>query len=393
MANPKRINGKALLICLLVCIAAAGIFLVGFLSQPIRPLDSISSMPPSLPPSEQQPFVSEVAAETPNATTGEPTPTSAASFSLSVWVSYLDWENGLNDLNAITEVPDSVNVFAASFQEPNTLTFPETKPEMLTNLQQISSAYPEMPVYLTIVNDVQDTNGDWNLKDSALVERLMASEESRSEHIGKIIDMVQKNGFSGVEIDYEKINDETWSNFALFCTQLYNDLSQMNIPLRVILEPGSPIEQGVLPAGPEYVMMAYNLYGEGTQPGPKADNQFISELAARMSVLPGEKCIAFATGGYEWDANGKAVQITEAKAFELSQQSSDLERDAGSGALHFTYQAEDGVHTVWYADGETLAGWFNLSRSLGYGKIALWRLGGCQPETLQMLGELKGLSQ
>ena len=389
MANKNRINGKALTICLLVCIAAAGIFLVGFLNRPIESLDGTSSVQPILPPSEQQTNTSPTVSASPSV---EPTQTPVDFFDLSVWVAYWDWENGINDLNAMLQMPDSLHAFAASFNEEDTLVFPEDMLGMMPSLEEISSVHPEMRIYLTLVNDVQDANGEWSLKDSDLINRLMQSEGSRSDHISEILDFTQKNGFDAVEIDYEKISDEAWSNFALFCEQLYRELAAKNIPLRVVLEPGSPIDQGILPSGPEYVMMAYNLYYEGTEPGPKANYEFISELAADMNVLPGEKCIAFATGGYEWGANGEAWQITESEAYELSLQSSDLQRDDNSGALYFTYPAENGVHTVWYADGETLAGWFNLSKSLGYKNVALWRLGGCQPETLQMLGELKRFS-
>jgi spore germination protein len=159
-----------------------------------------------------------------------------------------------------------------------------------------------------------------------------------------------------------------------------------------VLESRSPISKGDLPSGPEYVMMAYNLYGQGTDPGPKADNQFIRDLAAKMNSLKGDKCMAFATGGFDWDSNGTVQDLTESDAYDLSKNSHDLQRDTQSGALHFTYQAKDGIHTVWYADGETLAGWFNLSRSLGYGNVALWKMGGNRPETLQMLGQLQQIN-
>lgn len=389
MANPKRTNGKALIICLLVCLAAVGVFLIGFLNRG-QTVD-MSSTPPSLPLSEQQinGSASLSASASASSTSIETPQASPDSFNLSVWVAYWDWENGLNDLNAITVMPDSVHAFAASFNEADKLVFPEYMLGMLPSLQEIFSAHPDLPIYLSFVNDVQDTNGEWSPKDSALIDRLMQSEKSRSYHISEIIGMVQENGFDGVEIDYEKISDQSWSNFALFCEQLYNELSAKGIPLRVVLEPGSPIDRGILPEGPEYVMMAYDLYGEGTEPGPKANYEFVRQLADKMSVLSGEKCIAFATGGYDWNASGEAAQITEIQAYQFSLQSSDLQRDENSGALHFTYQAADGVHTVWYADGETLAGWFNLTRSLGCGNVSLWRLGGCLSETLQMLGELK----
>ncbi|MPN06748.1 hypothetical protein SDC9_154004 [bioreactor metagenome] len=163
--------------------------------------------------------------------------------------------------------------------------------------------------------------------------------------------------------------------------------------LRVVLSPDSSMPDEGFPEGPQYVMAAYNFYGSGSQPGPNADEPFIRSLTARMENLPEDRRIAFATGGYDWDASGNAQQLTESEAYDFSLKSGDVQRDVNSGELYFTYTAEDGsIHTVWYADGETIAGWFNLSRSLGCWQVALWRMGGEMPETLKMLGDLKGIS-
>jgi len=132
-----------------------------------------------------------------------------------------------------------------------------------------------------------------------------------------------------------------------------------------------------LPQGPVYVMMAYNLYGMQTGPGPKADRAFIAELATRMKKVPGEKAIALAAGGFDWPQAGEPAALTEAQAVELAKSSLEMpRRDNASGSLHFQYVDDDNrKHTVWYADESTLQTWADIVQGEGYRTIALWRLG------------------
>ena len=46
-----------------------------------------------------------------------------------------------------------------------------------------------------------------------------------------------------------------------------------------------------------------------------------------------------------------------------------------------------GVCEIWYADGATLAHWADVGRSLGFGDVSLWRLGG---NTAASLAKISG---
>ena len=96
--------------------------------------------------------------------------------------------------------------------------------------------------------------------------------------------------------------------------------------------------------------------------------------------------MAFAAGGYDWPANGSGKEVTEADAAKLAAKSTDLQRDSQSGVLHFTYKSNGVTHTVWYADGQTLKSWMNQAKAAGINNVALWKMGGNAPATMQMLG-------
>ncbi len=306
---------------------------------------------------------------------------------LSAWLVDWEWKAGLADLQDIAGGLTRLQAFAAYFDDQDRLYFTKDSDEAFPKLFEAVKQNDLVDVDLTVVNDRWNRDGTAVQKDTALVTRLMASETSRNQHIADILDAVDKHSFRGVEIDYEKIGDQDWDNVCAFYTELYRQLDAQGKSLRIVLEARTPIERLKLPAGPTYVMMAYNLYGNHSGPGPKADRAFLTKLTDRMKQVPGEKVIALSAGGYDWAEGGKITSLTEKRAAELvSKKSASPKRDEQSGALYFDYLDERGVkHTVWYADAETLSQWIDVSRKAGYHKIAIWRLGDLGQATLEKL--------
>lgn len=306
---------------------------------------------------------------------------------ISAWIVDWQWEAGIKDLKEIGESLSSLQIFAAYFNYLDNLHFTNEFNEALPEIMKVNSDNKLINLYITIVNDRFNEGGKAVQKDPELLKRLMATEESRNNHIDEIINMVTQKGFSGVEIDYENIDDDIWENYIDFCSKLYQKLSSIDKSLRIVLEPKSPIDKLTLPEGPDYVMMAYNLYGYHSGPGPKADESFIRDLGLKMGKIPGDKIIAFATGGFDWSDDGKVTALTESEAVKLSEKAVDnISRDDSSGSVYFNYFDDNNIqHTVWYADDRTLDKWFNISKQLGYNKVALWRLGNMQQKTLDYL--------
>jgi hypothetical protein len=376
MAKPKKINYKAILIGLLVCAAAALILLAGLWTKHFGRMAEL----------EEDPGADS------SAYGAAQSEADSARFDLSVWVDSSDWQEGLEEVNAVAGMPDSIQAYSAAFNEEDGIFFTEDASQMILALG-IREGANDLPVYLTLVNNRARENGEWIYRDGALLKRLLTTEKARARHIDDLVILARTNGFNGVEINYANISGTAREGFILFLDELYDRLTGLDMKLRVVLEQGGGWDAAALPEGPEYVVAAYDLNGTGAIPGPRTDAASISDTAKQMDGLPGNARMAFATGGIDWDASGNAREITETEAYELSLFSGNIQRDKNSGALYFEYTAEDGtVHTVWYADAETLAGWFDLSKSLGCGRAALWKMGGARPDTLKMLGNLKGAS-
>lgn len=305
---------------------------------------------------------------------------------LSSWVVSWDEDHGWKEYQKNQNMWDSLSYFAVTFDEKGHLHGPKSPV-----LQKINGAR-----YLTFVNDVHPEKGKAIEKDTAVLRKVLGTEESRRQHVKDILTIAEEAGADGIEIDYERLakdNDpELVKQFANFTQLLFLESISVHKKVRIILEPSMPMD---LPysSGPEYVVMVYNLYGLHSGPGPKADGAFIKKTIQKMAALPGKKGLAFSNGGCVWEdvgffglQKGKAKFITEETAVKLAKEhQAKPERDAASAALHFSYKEKDHTYEVWYADKETIEAWMTLAAKEGISSIYIWRLGG--NVTLKNLGK------
>lgn len=309
---------------------------------------------------------------------------------LSAWI--VDWqrEAGLADFEAIAPGLDGAHAFAAYADAEGRLYFTDASRRALADLIAAAKDTGVQRTLLTVVNDRYGADGKPDIqKDPALLTQWMATASSRGELTEALLAAAED--VDGIELDYERVPDASWDEYVRFIGQLYGRLQAQNKALRVVLEPSAPVDGLDWPIGPEYVIMAYNLYGGFGGPGPKADMSFIAQQAARLADLPGDNAIALALGGFDWIGEGLATAVTEQQAADLASSggAEPTERDEASGSLHFRYTDTDGIaHTVWYADAQTLSRWIGAARDAGVHKLSLWRLGGLSDE---MRTYLRGL--
>lgn len=292
---------------------------------------------------------------------------------LSAWVVYWDL-NSDKEIKTLDRKLKNISYFAANFNSNNQLVMPEE----LINYYNKTKSY-DYNKYITIVNDKINSDGSHSLKDTNLLKSLLNSPDSRSKHIEEIINLAAKYGFDGIEIDYEQIKNDMglWDNYILFINELYQKAENKGLKLRVVLETNTPFDKLSFPEGPTYVLMCYNLHGGFSEPGGKADPEFIRSSIEKMSKVPGKKDFAIATGGFNWASNGKTTSVTEAEASNLLKTyNAKAERDTESQCLFFNYKDENNIkHEVWYADKITLKSWMKVITEKGY-DISIWRLGG-----------------
>lgn len=294
----------------------------------------------------------------------------------SAWLAEWHWSQGLADLELAAPGLESLQMFAVYFDQQDRLLLTDRWQEALPPVKAVLARQGVPSLDLSIVNDrVLEAGGNVQ-KDPDLVARLVADASSRERHITEIVEIALTYGFTGVEIDYEAVHRKDWERVALLYEALYEQLRQHGMTLRVVLEPRAPLETIDWPAGPTYVVMAYNLHGFHNGPGPKADQDLIRTVAGRLRHLP-DSGLALATGGFAWADDGSVTALTELDAAKWAEQAGQVpQRDAKSGSLVFHALDEQGRDAeIWYADEQTLRTWRNWALALGVDRISLWRLG------------------
>lgn len=294
------------------------------------------------------------------------------------WVPYWDGDNGIEELSLYAESPDDVVAFAVVFTAENDAPLVLEQMDQITRqLRRVVTA-PDA-LFLSFTNDLRQPDGSYSQKDASLLWRLLGSDESMEEHLQQILALAARYRVDGVEIDYESIGNDTalWERFCLFITRLHALCTDEGLRLRVVLGWNS-VDFATFPAGPEYVVMCYNLYGAHSGPGPKADLPFLQEAFAKNKSLPAPVSIAFANGGFTWVDGVMTGSLTQREIVQLQEEKAmQPERDSGSRALFFFHEDDEGRrHEVWYADGATLDAWGQLAEEYGYHSFSLWRFGG-----------------
>ena len=303
-----------------------------------------------------------------NAVAKEPTKRSA-------WLAYWDIDAGEKDLEKIGKKLEKLSYFGAYFDSNDRLFIPKELSDKKSELKMKKRKYE---TYLTLVNDKQDPDGPTVMKDTEVLRRLFSNDASMEKHIEEIIALTLQGGYDGIEIDYERIwkDPKIGQSFLKFTDKLYAETLKKKLKLRIVLEPSTPFSSADFIKGPEYIVMLYNLYGLHSAPGPKANKEFIKKTVARMEALPGEKSVAFSTGGCLWGDNGEKRFLTEVEAKTLAMiYDVEIKRDEESQCIVFDYKSKGVTYQVWYADVKTLNYWIAIAKEQGSNNISLWRLG------------------
>ena len=294
-----------------------------------------------------------------------------------VWVAY--WDDHIAEaLDMYGDVIQNICVFAASYDPDGQVFLPGELTAQVEMIREKSAGH-SWNIYLSVTNDIV-ASGWSSAKDVDLLHHLLDSPEDAKKHAAELAALAQENGFDGLEIDFEALHGdmELWKSFLVFEEALIEESGKRSLPLRIVLEPATPKEGLTFPEGPEYVMMCYDLHGFGTEPGAKADRDFLIGLVEDFAFIP-DLGFALANGGYDWNVEtGYVTTLSEQNIQKLlAEHEFDKERGDTSGALHGIYEDEDeDKREVWYADAETLQLWYDyLSDAAGHPvRCSLWKL-------------------
>ncbi len=268
-------------------------------------------------------------------------------------------------------------LFGCIYSEDNKLIIPEQLDELISKLPDEVTASDDTELYISFINDVMHPDGSSTQKSTDFLKNVLSDARLSESIIEDMIKQTRSFGFDGIELDYENIHkcDGLWDEYLDFVSRLYKRALEEDLKLRVVFTVSTPADELDFIKGPRYVVMCYNLYGTHSGPGPKADAEFLKNTYRKFKKI--DASYAFANGGFEWGPDDKTVcsLTAEAAAALAAEYGADVVRE-DSGALKYTYQADDGIHTVFYGDELTIKRWSDilLENADEDVRIDLWRL-------------------
>lgn len=301
------------------------------------------------------------------------------------WLTYFDFEESRRSFKENISCFNEVNPFVYAFNKEGVIIkaegFTDAEYEKIINI----SYENRICVIPTIVNDVISPKQNI-LKDPGIIHNLLCDDSSIKRHIADILAVIEDDGISGIEIDYEKINYEDKKQFIKFIKSLSEQLHHNNKLLNIVLsadifygrkaffdEEDLSIISGCVDT---VKIMCYNLHGPFSQPGPVSTVEWI-EQAMRVVTkkIPREKiCIAIALHGFDWSVE-KTYYLTYKKAMELVKEHHSKISRTNDNIPYFTYIKNKVKHIVWFEDSKSIINKIKTVRRYGVKKIAFWRLG------------------
>ena len=228
-------------------------------------------------------------------------------------------------------------------------------------------------------NDLGDFSAE--LADEALTMT------ARPATVDEIVQLVDEQGWDGVNIDVEAINGELTNGLTAFASDLREALPadktvSIALPLKdsteAYFDAGFDLE-ALAQHIDRFVLMAYDQHGPWEDiPGPIAELEWQrAGLDALLESIDAEKVeLGVAGYGYAWGPSGSDGQLSLAQARLLAGDQAQWNADAGE----WFAMLDDGTE-VWWSDGRSFAERVTMAKDAGVAGVALWSLEQGDPVT------------
>jgi spore germination protein len=209
-------------------------------------------------------------------------------------------------------------------------------------------------------------------------------------HRRALVDAAVREEWDGIDLDYEDLPASAGPLFVEFLQALRDDLDEHDLLLSVTVPArtsddgeASAYDYAAIGAVADQVrVMAYDHAWSGSPAGPIAPPDWVRDVVGyAVERVPADKLmLGIGTYGYDW-VGSTGVDLGAAEAAALAERVGAEPRwDDDAAAMTFTYQRDGQAHSVWYEDAESLAVKQDIAVEAGLRGIAVWRLGGEDPQ-------------
>lgn len=229
--------------------------------------------------------------------------------------------------------------------------------------------------------------------------------EERDAIVAKLVEVVATNGYDGIHIDFEGLNQADREALTDFMRRLNLSfkprgwLVSQAVIARTSDAPstwGGVYDYKALAAVNDYVaIMAYDWgYAGRPDPAPVAPIWWVRDVLtyARKQMPDNRILLGIPYYGYDWNTTKgpPATSVTFAKAAALASREgaeSGYDNDEGSPWIRYTDDAGD-QHTVWYENAASFEEKISLVLDRNIAGYATWRLGHEDPSSWYVVNSL-----
>lgn len=324
-------------------------------------------------------------------------------FFVAGWLPYWAKDQGAQSLNGNLDQFSEINPFAFGVNDDGSLS---------DKMKLQNSPWPKL------LQDAKQKNVSfvptilWG--DAKAMHRTFSDSVLLNNHVAAISQMLAKNNFPGVDIDYEGKDVADKDNFTKFLQALREKLQTENKTLSCTVEART---QDVPPEGFSGTramswandfkalgelcsvtrIMAYdqvfqihraNSFDSADEipSAPNAGNDWVKEnIQYALKYIPAEKLVLGiptygwefkfqkTSGGYHYDRFQSVVFPT---AMEEARKVGAVPVRNSGGELSFTYKATDGQHIVTFADAQSVKEKIEIAKSFNLKGVSLFKLDG-----------------
>jgi len=308
---------------------------------------------------------------------------------------------------------NSLSLIRAAFYTPWNANL--SLPDLEKNADKINTIFPEWLFIDTVTHRLQTRIDSAGLvlmqqKKLRIMPILTNFNSSKSDFDGKLLhailkDTIVRNNFiqqvadtlsfyhlSGINVDFEELQEKTNEPLTSFQKKLYEALHAKNLLTSMDVEPmNNDYDYRKLSDYNDYIiLMAYDEYNGSTGPGPISAQKWIENAVSWTAdrIDPSKLIVGIGGFGYSWtDGKLDPLPLTYNDAINKAKTiNAKIIYDDDTYNLHFNYATENTEdstditnHEVWFTDAATTFNILRFSDEFPTAGTALWRMGSEDP--------------
>jgi spore germination protein len=230
------------------------------------------------------------------------------------------------------------------------------------------------------------TGGQWSYPP---VARMLHAPGLMARQVAAITALVVRQGYAGIDIDYENLHAADRAAFTAFVTRLAAALHARGKVLSVAVF-AKTTDAGTAPfnvaqdyaalgrAADQVRLMAYDYHWPASPPGPVAPVGWVRRVLryARTQIPAARIVLGIPLYGYDW-AGDHGTGVSWRQAVQLARRHRVTPRyDPASQAPWFRYTDAAGrPRTVWFENAASSRAKFQAARQAGVAGVYLWMYG------------------